>query len=89
MAFQRLCEVASQNVGAELQYLGEIPDDDSVMQHRLGQLPLVVTDPEAPTSEAVRGLSERLIQICGGIRPRTVDGDAGIRDRFKKHRLFL
>ena len=47
------------------------------------------TDPEAPTSEAVRGLSERLIQICGGIRPRTVDGDAGIRDRFKKHRLFL
>jgi len=89
MAFQRLSEVAGRNVGVELRYLGEIPDDDSVMQHRLGQLPLVVTDPEAPTSLAVRALLERLIQICGGIRPRTVDGDAGISDRFRQHRLFL
>ena len=54
MAFQRLSEVASQNVGVQLRYLGEVPDDDSVMHHRLGQLPLVVTDPEAPTSMAVR-----------------------------------
>ena len=59
------------------------------MHHRLGQLPLVVTDPEAPTSMAVRALAERLIQVCGGIRPSTVDGDAGIRDRFRQHRLFL
>ena len=89
LAFQRLTEVASQNVGVELRYLGEVPDDDSVMQHRLGQLPLVVTEPEAPTSLAVRALAERLIQICGGIRPRTVDGDAGICERFRQHRLFL
>ena len=89
MAFQRLTEVASQNVGVELRYLGEVPDDDSVMHHRLGQLPLVVTDPEAPTSMAVKALAERLIQICGGIRPRTVDGDAGICERFRQHRLFL
>ena len=89
MAFQRLTEVASQNVGVQLRYLGEVPDDDSVMHHRLGQLPLVVTDPEAPTSMAVRALAERLIQICGGIRPRTVDGDAGICERFWQHRLFL
>ena len=88
-AFQRLTEVAGRNVGVELQYLGEIPDDDSVMQHRLGQLPLVVTEPEAPTSQALRGLSERLIQICGGVRRRTVDGDAGIQERFRQHRLFL
>lgn len=89
LAFQRLTEVASQNVGVELRYLGEVPDDDSVMQHRLGQLPLVVTEPEAPTSLAVRALSERLIQICGGIRPRVVEGDAGIQERFRQHRLFL
>ena len=38
---------------------------------------------------AVRALAERLIQICGGIRPRTVDGDAGICERFRQHRLFL
>lgn len=89
MAFQRLTEVASQNVGVELRYLGEVPDDDSVMHHRLGQLPLVVTDPESSTSMAVQALAERLIQICGGIRPRTVDGDAGICERFRQHRLFL
>lgn len=89
MAFQRLMEVASQNVGVELRYLGEIPDDESVMQHRLGQLPLIATEPEAPTSMAVTALSERLIQICGGLKPRTVPGDEGIQARFRQHRLFM
>ena len=89
MAFQRLTEVSSQHVGVDLQYLGEVPDDDAVMHHRLGQLPLVVTAPEAPTSRAVHALAERLIQICGGMRPRTVEGDAGICERFRQHRLFL
>ncbi len=89
MAFQRLTEVSSRNVGVQLRYLGEIPDDDSVMQHRLGQLPLVVTEPESPTSQAVYALSERLIEICGGARPRQVEGDAGIAERFRQHRLFL
>jgi flagellar biosynthesis protein FlhG len=89
LAFKRLTEVASQNVGIELRYLGEIPDDDAVMQHRLGQLPLVATEPDAPTSLAVRALSERLIQICDGIRQRTLPADQGIQARFRQHRLFL
>lgn len=89
LAFQRLTEVARQNVGVELHYLGEIPDDDSVMQHRLGQLPLVVTEPDAAPSLAVRALAERLAQICGGLRPRLVAGDEGIEARFRQHRLFL
>ncbi len=89
LAFQRLTEVARQNVGVELHYLGEIPDDDSVMQHRLGQLPLVVTEPDAPTSMAVRALASRLEQICGPLEPRTVRGDEGIDARFRQHRLFL
>ncbi|MGC6487557.1 MAG: P-loop NTPase [Planctomycetota bacterium] len=89
MAFRRLTEVSSQHAGVDLQYLGEVPDDDAVMHHRLGQLPLVVTEPEAPTSLAVQALAERLLQLCGGMRPRTVDGGAGIRERFRQHRLFL
>ena len=89
LAFQRLTEVAKQNVGVELHYLGEIPDDDSVMQHRLGQLPLVVTEPDAAPSQAVRALAERLLQLCGGLLPRTVAGDEGIEARFRQHRLFL
>ena len=47
-----------------------------------------VTDPEAPTSMAVKALAERLIQICGGIRPRTVDGDAGICERFRNNDIL-
>jgi len=89
MAFQRLTEVASQNVGIELRYLGEIPDDDSVMQHRLGQLPLVVTEPDSPTSQAVRALAERLVQIVGGLQQREVKGDETLEARFRQHRLFL
>jgi hypothetical protein len=59
------------------------------MQHRLGQLPLIATEPEAPTSLAVTAMSERLIQICGGLMPRTVPGDEGIQARFRQHRLFM
>lgn len=89
LAFQRLTEVARQHVGVELHYLGEIPDDDSVMQHRLGQLPLVATEPTAPTSVALAALAARLEQLCGGLRRRQVAGDAGIEARFRQHRLFL
>lgn len=89
LAFQRLTEVAKAHVGVELRYLGEIPDDDAVMQHRLGQLPLVATDPTAPTPMALAALAARLTQMCGGVRARDVAGDQGIEARFRQHRLFL
>jgi flagellar biosynthesis protein FlhG len=89
MAFQRLTEVARQHVGVQLHYLGEVPDDDSVMQQRLGQLPLVATEPESATAVALRGLAARLEQLCGGLQPREVAGDQGIEARFRSHRLFL
>ncbi len=89
LAFQRLTEVARQHAGVELRYLGEIPDDDSVMQHRLGQLPLVAIDPQARTSVALQALADRLREICGGLQPREVAADQGIEARFRQHRLFL
>lgn len=89
LAFQRLTEVARQHVGVQLHYLGEVPDDDAVMQQRLGQLPLVATDPEAPTSRAVQRLVDRLLQLCNDLRPRSVDSESGIEARFRQHRLFL
>jgi flagellar biosynthesis protein FlhG len=88
-AFQRLTEVARQHVGVQLHYLGEIPDDDAVMQHRLGQLPLVASDAEAPPSAALAAIAERMVQMCGGLRARAVQGDQGIDARFRQHRLFL
>jgi flagellar biosynthesis protein FlhG len=89
MAFQRLTEVARQHVGVELHYLGEIADDDAVTQHRLGQLPLVATDPDAKTTRCLRTLVERLHTHCGGLQPREVASDQGIEARFRQHRLFL
>ena len=89
LAYQRLTEVARQHVGVELHYLGEIPDDDSVMQHRLGQLPLIAINPEAPTSVGLRVMADRLHQLCGGLKPREIAGDQGIEARFRQHRLFL
>jgi flagellar biosynthesis protein FlhG len=89
LAYQRLTEVARQHVGVELHYLGEIPDDDSVMQHRLGQLPLIAINPEAPTSVGLRVMADRLHQLCGGLQPREIAGDQGIEARFRQHRLFL
>jgi flagellar biosynthesis protein FlhG len=89
LAFQRLTEVARAHVGVQLHYLGEIPDDDAVMQHRLGQLPLVATDADAPTSRALAAMLQRLDVLCGGLRPREVQSDQGIDARFRQHRLFL
>ena len=89
LAFQRLTEVARQHVGVELHYLGEIDDDAAVTQHRLGQLPLVATEPSAPMSRSLRALVVRLHQLCGGLEPREVPSDQGIEARFRQHRLFL
>lgn len=88
-AYQKLCEVSRQHVGISLDYLGEVLDDPRVSQHRLGQLPLVVTEPGAGTSLALLGVATRLEQIAGPLQARPVDGDAGIEARFRRHRLFL
>ncbi|MGB3965155.1 MAG: hypothetical protein WBO45_00380, partial [Planctomycetota bacterium] len=89
LAFQRLTEVTKAHVGIDLRYLGEIPDDDAVMQHRLGQLPLVATAPDASTPRALAAIAARLAEMCGGLRQREVAGDQGIEARFRQHRLFL
>jgi MinD-like ATPase involved in chromosome partitioning or flagellar assembly len=71
-----------------LHYLGELADDPAVMQHRLGQLPLVATEPQAATSRALAGIAERLRQQCG-LQSREVAADQGVEARFRQHRLFL
>jgi flagellar biosynthesis protein FlhG len=88
-AFQKLTEVARQHVGIGLHFLGEVLEDPRVSQHRLGQLPLVVSDPASPTSAALAAIADRLAQLAGPLAPREVDADAGVEARFKNHRLFL
>jgi flagellar biosynthesis protein FlhG len=88
-AFKKLTDVSRQHVGISLQYLGEVLDDPRVGQHRLGQLPLVVTEPNAATSAAMLAIATRLEQLAGPLGKRRVDGEAGIEARFRRHRLFL
>lgn len=88
-AFQKLTEVARQHVGISLDYVGEVLEDPRVSQHRLGQLPLVVTEPEAATSVALAGIARRLSEVAGPLVPREVAAEAGIEARFRNHRLFL
>ena len=89
LAFQKLTEVARQHVGVQLEYLGEIIDDASVTQHRLGQLPLVATAPDAELTQSLAAMQQRLAGLVGGFSHREVGAEEGIEARFKKHRLFL
>lgn len=88
-AFKKLTEVARQHVGLSLEYLGEIPEDPRVSQHRLGQLPLVAMEPECEMANALRGIATRLSEVDGPLEPRTVTPDRGLEARFREHRLFL
>ena len=88
-AFEKLCSVARQHARAELLYLGEIREDPTVTQRRLGQQPIVATNPRCRTSRAIRAIAERLEELAGPLEPREVPQDQGLEARFREHRLFL
>ncbi len=88
-AFAKLTEVSRQHVGVRLDYLGEVPDDPRVSQHRLGQLPLVATEPNAKTSLALVEVASRLRRLAGPLERRAAPADGGVEARFRSHRLFL
>ena len=89
MAFDKLAEVAKRHTGVELTFLGEIPDDPAVTQRRLGQEPLVVSEPEGPTAQAVEIVAEQLEKVAGPLGPREVAQEKSLEQRFRQHRLFL
>jgi flagellar biosynthesis protein FlhG len=88
-AFQKLTEVARAHVGVTLHFLGEIAEDPRVSQHRLGQLPLVVSDPGSRTARALAVVVDRLEQLASPLAAREVPVERCIEARFKDHRLFL
>lgn len=87
-AFEKLDEVTRRHTHQGVGYLGEIGDDALVMQRRLGQPPLVVSDPHGNTASAVRAVLDRLERTAGRLSRRPVTG-RGVEARFKEHRLFL
>jgi flagellar biosynthesis protein FlhG len=88
-AYQKLTEVARQHVGVHLDYLGEILDDPRIGQHRLGQLPLVVTDPKGATARALDMVVDRLAAVAAPLSAREVATEGGFEARFRNQRLFL
>jgi len=88
-AFVKLTEVARQHAGARLHYLGEVLEDPRVSQHRLGQLPLVVSDPGCSTAVALSKIATRLGELAGSLTARQVDRGECVEERFRNHRLFL
>lgn len=87
-AFEKLDEVTRRHTNQGVGYLGEIGDDPLVTQRRLGQPPLVVSDPHGGTAGAVHAVLTRLERAAGVLGRRPVVG-RGVEARFKEHRLFL
>lgn len=88
-AFEKLASVSKKHANADLLYLGEIREDPTVTQRRLGQQPIVATNPRCRTSRAVRAIAERLEELAGPLTQREVPQDQGLEARFREHRLFL
>ena len=87
--FEKLAKVASRHTGARLFYLGEIGEDPTVTQRRLGQQPLTVSDPDGATACAFQAIARQLKEVTGTLSRRVTSEDSGIEARFREHRLFL
>ena len=81
--FDKLAEVARRFTGLTLHYLGEIPDDPAVTQRRLGQAPLVHSDPSCAVSEAIEDILERLEDLMGPFRRRELPPGEALADRLR------
>ncbi len=87
--FEKLRDVAERHTGLTLEWLGAIPEEPLVTQRRLGQLPLVATDPESEVAHAIRAIARRLASIAGPFTPRDVEADATVGSRFEDYRRIV
>jgi flagellar biosynthesis protein FlhG len=88
-AFRKLDQVAERYAGVELSFLGEVSENPMVTQRRLGQQPLVVSDPSCVTACELRAVTDQLAEVIGPLTARNVDTESNLEARFREHRLFL
>ncbi len=88
-AFDKLAAVAERHAQSQLVYLGEIREDPTVTQRRLGQQPIVATTPRCRTSRAIHNIALRLEEVAGPLEPREITQERSLEARFREHRLFL
>src|SRR5690606_19535876 len=87
--FDKLHEVAERHTGVRLASLGCIPEDPLVTQRRLGQLPLVATDPDCETALAVRAVADRLTELAGPFGPRAFSAQQQLEVRLEEFRPIV
>lgn len=71
-SFTRLADVAKRFSQCSLHYLGEIPEEAAAAHRRLGQAPLITSQPTCPATLAILGILDRLATQTGGFRQRTL-----------------
>jgi flagellar biosynthesis protein FlhG len=87
--FAKLQEVAARFTGVTLHYLGEISEEPRISQRRLRQEPLVASDPEGATAQAIAAILDGLEEVAGPLTARPIAADQSLEERFRQHRLFL
>jgi flagellar biosynthesis protein FlhG len=82
--FARLAEVSRRFTGCSIHYSGDVPEDAAVTHRRLGQPPLIVSDPQCPTAMAVNAVLSTLEARIGALG-RHVPADQGVAHRLERH----
>lgn len=86
VTFDKLSNVSWRFARCEIHYLGEIPDDASVTQRRLGQAPLVSSDPDCETAQCIRNILDELRKFTGGLSPSQAASRDVLMRRCRAHR---
>lgn len=76
ITFDRLAAVSRRFAGCEIHFLGEVPEDPSVSQRRLGQPPLLCSAPECATTKIVQSMFQqfqRWIEAPGASQPGGIE----------------
>ena len=81
----KLASVVERFLGRSLHYVGEVGDEAAVTPRRLGQPPLVFSQPACRTASELAGVLDRLTAALGGIRPRPRKAGEGIAARFERN----
>ena len=82
--FEKLADVARRFIGCSIHYLGEVPEDPAVTQRRLGQPPLLVSNPSCQTSRAVLRILDNMTRAMGGLGPRQTNPLESLCFRLRK-----
>lgn len=85
VTFDKLADVSRRFAMCEVHYLGEIPDDPSVTQRRLGQPPLLASEPDCEASNCIREITENLRKFTRGLRSHPQSLREGLMARFRAY----